>query len=352
MVISGYVLVEGIVVPWFFKNEKISLGAKCTYGLLAKLSRGKDRCWPSQKYLASVLGVSVRTIQKYLRELAASGYISISYGQDRETNTYQLLAHPVVVAALSRRAATESKTDACPDPSEKIAQGANANTSPVLKKEEEKKSPLTPHRGGMVDRPAPSSKKAWKQEALAAFDRVWAVWPVQEAREAALRWWLRLWRLGILPSINTILSSVRSHIAQNPRWKRGFVPFLVTWLKGHRWKDTFESESKPQPHHFQGNACETGKRKIQKLFYSKEEDKKPLRGRIPRTVWDQLHAAISLWKGQALCETEYSRVRGLWMYLYINGKIPTDENIVNAASSAKCSFARWLHGYQESQQAV
>ncbi len=66
------------VQEWLLK-AKISTSAKMTYTVLATCSGGKDHTWPSQKYLADQLMVSVRSIQRYLQELVRAGLITICW---------------------------------------------------------------------------------------------------------------------------------------------------------------------------------------------------------------------------------------------------------------------------------
>lgn len=66
------------VQEWLLK-AKISTSAKMTYTVLATCSGGKDHTWPSQKYLADKLMVSVRSIQRYLQELVCAGLITICW---------------------------------------------------------------------------------------------------------------------------------------------------------------------------------------------------------------------------------------------------------------------------------
>jgi len=66
------------VQEWLLK-AKISTSAKMTYTVLATCSGGKDHTWPSQKYLADHLMVSVRSIQRYLQELVRAGLITICW---------------------------------------------------------------------------------------------------------------------------------------------------------------------------------------------------------------------------------------------------------------------------------
>jgi len=345
MKVSGIILTNGLaVVPCFFEKlekQEITLGARCTYGVLAKLSGKSDKCWPSQKYLAERLGVSIRSIQKYLRELARLGFIAILSGHDGETNTYQLLPHPLVISELEGRAACSSATPA------KFSEGDGEKISPVFKKEEKKNTPLTPQRGEEGDRLSQSTR-AWKLEAIAAFDRVWAVWPVQEARKAALRRWLRLWRLRILPPLESILASVRAHMARNPRWQRGFVPFLVTWLKDRRWEDDLpapeatarESQSKAVLR--QGEETKAADVAAAESALPHAGTGEPRNVVLSHSAQQQLDAAVAIWPKQ-VPDSQTSMLRGLWLHLYRNNSLPSLSAICRAAKSATTTLPKWLH---------
>jgi len=62
---------------WLLKTE-LSMGAKLAYSVLANCCNGRDHAWPSQDYLARCLSISVRTVQRYLKELVGYGLIKIS----------------------------------------------------------------------------------------------------------------------------------------------------------------------------------------------------------------------------------------------------------------------------------
>jgi DNA-binding MarR family transcriptional regulator len=313
---------KGVFVPDFLLLEKrLTMGARYTYAELARLCDETATCWPSQKYLADRLGVSVRSVHNYLRQLERLKFIAIEPGKDGDTNTYTLLPHPLALA----------KGD------EKIAEQGPEKAAAVIIKQEEKKTPLTPHRGDLV------SKAQTRED----FDRMWAAWPVKEARRRALRRWLRLWRAEILPPIEKLMDILQLNLAQNPRWQRGFIPYLVTWLRERRWEETFESVSKPLS---PVNDCHSDKNEIQNPFYAKEENSKPQnRNHIPDSVWNRLQDILHIWNAPQILEHEKSRLRGLWMHLYLNKMLPSIETIQIAAQTSTCSFVRWLHDYNQAQ---
>jgi len=89
---------------WLLKTE-LSMGAKLTYSVLASCCHGKDHAWPSQDYLAKCLSISVRTVQRYLKELVGYGLIKISrqhlMGQ---TRSVYIFLNNVLVSFESKKA--------------------------------------------------------------------------------------------------------------------------------------------------------------------------------------------------------------------------------------------------------
>lgn len=65
-----------LIHPWILKMN-LTMGAKLAYSVLATCAKGRDYAWPSQSYLARCLSCSVRTLQRYLKELAADNLIKI-----------------------------------------------------------------------------------------------------------------------------------------------------------------------------------------------------------------------------------------------------------------------------------
>lgn len=83
---------ETIIQNIEITNIRISDGAYRCYVLLQSMCYGdKCTCYPSEKYLATALGRSVRTIQRYLIELVKEGLIVIRR-RGSISNIYTVLA--------------------------------------------------------------------------------------------------------------------------------------------------------------------------------------------------------------------------------------------------------------------
>lgn len=334
MELSGKILQRGPIIPSFVLRANINPGAKQVYALLLNLCGPRNRCWPSQNYIADQVGQCLRSVQNYLKELEAFGLIATQ--RHRDGNIYTLLPHPIVIAELRRRQAQAQNE-----------KSAHANLAAGIKEEKNKNTPLTPPaREGVKEKPHQqhSSQSAdWRDDALTAFEALWRTWPVQEARQAAQRLWLRLWRLGSLPPLDQIQSRVQANLEQNPRWKRGFIPFLATWLRERRWDDVLQPQEQTQ-HTKEPNILENPEN--QRHFDSKEKRQMQTADDLPDAAWTQLNHILSIWP-VAVSEADSSRIRGLWRYLFKCGQLPDVKTLSSAATRANQTFSRWLHAYQQ-----
>lgn len=71
-------------------SPDLSIGAKITYAMLLKYAWYDDHCFPGQTKLAQDIGSSERSVRTYLKELEASGYITIKQRGLGKVNVYEL----------------------------------------------------------------------------------------------------------------------------------------------------------------------------------------------------------------------------------------------------------------------
>ena len=82
---------------WLIKSS-ISTGAKLTYMTLTTCAGGKTYTWPSQEFLSKAASVSVRTVQRHLKELSSFGLIRIGRREVMGTikTVYYFLNHALM----------------------------------------------------------------------------------------------------------------------------------------------------------------------------------------------------------------------------------------------------------------
>src|SRR4030042_1465220 len=76
-------------VPNFIlESDQISVGAKLTYAMLLKYAREMDECFPGQNRLAEDIGVSDRSVRKWLKELEKANLIEVRQRGQGKPNLY------------------------------------------------------------------------------------------------------------------------------------------------------------------------------------------------------------------------------------------------------------------------
>ena len=226
----------GPIMPFeLLKKQKISLGAKNVFALIAAFRRHGRRCFAQTRWFADQLGVSESSVRNYIKSLIEAGLI------ERDGDG----CYHVIWEALGLQ-----KEDNNSDEKEKFCTGDrkicgiynNINTEP---KRHPSPSPVPAVPPAPVARDASSLRDAG--EAEKAFTQVWAAYPRPPrfvSREKAWREFRRQWKQGTLPKLEVILAAIKLNREQNPAWSRGnengrYIPNLETWLSGRRWADDF-----------------------------------------------------------------------------------------------------------------
>ena len=78
-------------VPNFIlRNPELSPGAKATYALFLSYAWHNDRCFPGQETLAQALGMSIGSVNAYIKELESNSLIEITRRGQGKTNLYTI----------------------------------------------------------------------------------------------------------------------------------------------------------------------------------------------------------------------------------------------------------------------
>ena len=222
------------------------------YGVLCSCAyKSGDHCWPSQAYLADSMGVSTRSIQNYLGELQKLQLIMIQRGRAGSSLKYYFLKSALVAPSSSSEKTSKEQivyskenTDsshakaACGYENFAYIDNINrfkTNTPPTPSQARIFTPDLTKSGGGGFSSALKSAEEG--------FIKVWDCWPRKEAQIAALKLWKRLWFAGELPSLPAMLDKIDKFKQHDRSWQRGFVPYLVNWLRAERWKDDQQAGS-------------------------------------------------------------------------------------------------------------
>ena len=75
---------------FILKNPDISIGAKTTYALFLSYAWHNNLCFPGQDTLAKAIGMSIGSVNAFIKELEAFGLIEITRRGQGKTNLYTI----------------------------------------------------------------------------------------------------------------------------------------------------------------------------------------------------------------------------------------------------------------------
>jgi hypothetical protein len=75
---------------FILRNPQISIGAKTTYSLFLSFAWHNNLCFPGQDTLAKALGMSIGSVNAFIKELEGYGLIEITRRGQGKTNLYTI----------------------------------------------------------------------------------------------------------------------------------------------------------------------------------------------------------------------------------------------------------------------
>lgn len=363
------------------RDAAVRPGPVLLYLLLFRKAYKGGLCWPSQLSLAKACKCTVRSIQHYLRALAALQYISIEQQEDGR-NVYRLLLSRRVRFFIAQDESGHDQ-DGGNDQGEEFSSDhaknirmEGENSSPIYKSNKStKNTPLSPHASAGRES-APSARKPFPsttpvpcpqadgwgdsfprkrqhgkasafQAANGLFEQFFAAYPRKDAKEPARSVWHQLWRRGALPALDHLLTALERFRASTG-WNREhgrFVPYLVNWLRGRRWADVT-------------GAPESSSLGVQSAPPASPEKAEQVRSCMQR-LEDQHRTDPALAAARPLFENFLSHFAdgqrkrgpawGLWSLLYRLGKAPT---VAQASSSSDVGVLSFLQDWQRGAHAT
>jgi hypothetical protein len=148
------------------------------------------------------------------------------------------------------------------------------------------------------------------------FEKAWAAYPKKEAEGLARHAWKQLERSGELPSQDVLLAAI-GRFAASEQWQREngrFVPQMVNWLRGQRWKDPLSPAEEEKAKQRELIAAQA--RREEERQAAKEVGKEPLR---------TLYRAFAAKFGPTDEHNDYAC--GLWKYLHAKGMAPSPDDV-------------------------
>lgn len=206
---------------WAWRQQ---LSATDKLVLLALSDHANDEdfsCWPSLTHLARKCGLNRSTIKRVLKRLEDSKYL-VRYNRGRATTVYTLFfnADSNHVRKEPRSAVHLGAQDKKARRNESDEVGAQCATEPSTE-------PLKKHQDSAYVTVSGTS-------APSGFDDYWAVVPRKVKRKDAQAVWKRQ-KLDSLA--DQIIADVKYRLANDDRWRQGYIPDPPTYLRQERWMD-------------------------------------------------------------------------------------------------------------------
>jgi len=206
---------------------EISDGAKLFYAQVSRFANSGGVCWKSNQTLSTELGVSERTITRYVAELENAGFICTEFvgvrDKKRRSERHIRLAQPFPFKVDKNVYLNIDKN---------VEDKVDKNVYPHKENNTRKKNtPITP-KGG---------------EGETMFDRFWRLYPRKVSKQAAKRAWDKLKPDLVLCSKMSIALKAQM---QSEAWQRDdgrYIPYPSSWLNGKRWEDEITPAAATRP---------------------------------------------------------------------------------------------------------
>lgn len=200
------------------ESTEVTDGAKLFYAQISRRTKTEGYCWASNRTLSEELGVTERTITRYVAELEAAGFIKTEFSgvHDRKRHAERRirLAVPVPFNMEKNVYPSVDKNDG--DNIDK-----NVGRNKVKNKSNKNNPPISPQGDERAD----------------YFENFWSHYPKKRNKTAARRAWDKLAPDGQLCRVmgEALRAQMRSE-----EWQRDggrYIPYPASWINGRRWED-------------------------------------------------------------------------------------------------------------------
>jgi len=92
-----------IIPPPIVGDKNLPSGAKLLFGRIFALISRKGYCYASNKFLGKDIGLTKKTVSKYLSKLAKVGYLRIELirGENNQVKERRIYPYPIIIGYLS-----------------------------------------------------------------------------------------------------------------------------------------------------------------------------------------------------------------------------------------------------------
>jgi hypothetical protein len=163
------------------------------------------------------------------------------------------------------------------------------------------------------------------------FEKAWEAYPKKEAQGFARSAWINLYRAGLLPPLETILSAV-GRFAETESWQREngrYIPQMANFLRGQRWLDPLSPEEKQKAR--EKETLQAAKRTLETAETAKKEEHNRL-----RPLFNAFADNFPVLEEQHNDAMAY----GTWRYLHSKGQAPLASDVPDGNALGIMAFMK------------
>lgn len=217
-------------------DPDLPASAKLLYAEISSLTDAAGYCFASNAYFQRLYELSERTVQRLLKALERSGYITIADG-DGGQGRRRIYAGINPLTENPDKNVTQPRQKCRGNPDKNVGDNKKDINKP-------NKPPASPPGGERAKRGEPKTAPDWKPK---RFEGFWKFYPksAHKSKQAAIKAWDQLKPSDEL--IAEIGKALKRQMATD-QWQREFgIPYPSTYLRQRRWEDELEETAMPEP---------------------------------------------------------------------------------------------------------
>jgi hypothetical protein len=201
-------------------DKDLPANAKLIYAEIAAKINEDGYCFCHNKYFAERLSIKPDTVSGLVKRLEVAGYIIVNINSEPGVENADRRRIYLTPKPYDWVGGIGNKSEGVSDLNPRVIENNNIKIN---------NTPKAPKRGRAS---APKKQPDWKPE---RFEKLWAVYPRGEKRQAAIVAWDKLHADdGLL----NVMAVALAHNLRSDDWQRGIgIPYLSTWLNQRRWED-------------------------------------------------------------------------------------------------------------------
>lgn len=201
-------------------DKRLKPMERILYGEITALADQTGYCYASNRYFIELYGVTDRAVQKWIKDLAACGYITVEVLGGAGQGRCERRMTPLFGLWDVRQTPEQKFGDT---PEQKFAPPPNKSSGKTIQDNN-------------------TSNNNTTRACARGFDRFWAAYPRKVGKGAAERSFVRIRPDAAL--LDGMLRAIETQ-RQSDTWQRGYIPNPATWLNQRRWEDEPDGVTAP-----------------------------------------------------------------------------------------------------------